>query len=109
MGFYCSVSEEFIYLFFFFNDLFRVIVAVLKLSSWREQGLLSNSGVWASCCGGFPSGRAWSLGHTGFNSFGYWAPEHPLIVVPGLSCSEACGIFLVEGSNGYPIHCKADS
>ena len=98
MGFYCSVSQKFIYLsLFFFNDLFRVIVVALRLSGWREQELLCNSGVWVSCCSGFPRGRAWSLGHTGFDSFGSWAPEHPVIVVHGLSYSEACRIFLVPG------------
>ena len=99
MGFYCSVSQKFLSLslLFFFNDLFRVIVVALRLSGWREQELLCNSGVWVSCCSGFPRGRAWSLGHTGFDSFGCRAPEHPVIVVHGLSYSEVCGIFLVPG------------
>ena len=32
-----------------------------------------------------------------------------VVVVPGLSCSEACGIFLDQGSNPCPLHWQADS
>ena len=32
-----------------------------------------------------------------------------VVVVCGLSCSIACGIFTDQGSNRCPLHCKADS
>ena len=32
-----------------------------------------------------------------------------LVVVPGLSCPAACGIFPDQGSNQCLLHCKADS
>ena len=32
-----------------------------------------------------------------------------VIMAPGLGCSSACGIFLDQGSNRCPLHCKADS
>ena len=35
--------------------------------------------------------------------------EGSLVVVQGLRCSEACGIFLNQGSNPYPLHWQADS
>ena len=31
-----------------------------------------------------------------------------VVVAHGLSCSESCGIFLDQGSNWCPPHCKAD-
>ena len=32
-----------------------------------------------------------------------------VVAVHGLSCSMACGIFLGQGLNWCPLHCKADS
>ena len=32
-----------------------------------------------------------------------------LVVAHGLSCSQACGIILDQGSNQQPLHFKADS
>ena len=41
----------------------------------------------ASCC------RAQALGHAGFSSCGFWAPEHRLSSCDaGFSCSVACGV-----------------
>ena len=37
---------------------------------------------------------------------GMWAS---VVVVHGLSCSEACGIFLDQGLNRGPLHWQADS
>ena len=55
-------------------------------------------GAWASHCGGFSCCRAWALGA--------WAS---VVVVQGLSCSMACGIFLDQGSNPCPLHWHVDS
>ena len=66
--------------------------------------------VRASHCGGFSCCRARALGA--------WASvvvAHRLysagsvVVVHGLSCSVACGIFPDQGSNPCPLHWQADS
>ena len=45
-----------------------------------------------------------------FSSCGSWSLEHSSIVgVHGLSCSEACGIFLDQGSNPCLLHWQVDS
>ena len=54
-------------------------------------------GAWASHCGGF-SCRAWALGALA-----------SVVVVHGLSCSAAGGIFPDQGSNLCPLHWQVDS
>ena len=84
-------------------------------SSGRVRGLLSSYGVLASHCSGFSCCRAQALGHMGFSSCSSQALEHRLqcseraVVVNGLSCSKACGIFLGQGSNPGLLHWRADS
>ena len=56
-----------------------------------EQGLLSSCGMQASHCGGVPCWDLWAL-HT-------WAS---VVVMHGLSCPKACGIFPDQGSNLCP-------
>ena len=67
-------------------------------SSCRQQGLLSSYTTRASHCGGFSSCGAWAVGHVG-----------SVLVAHRLSCSTACGSFLDQGSNPYPLHWQADS
>ena len=67
-------------------------------SGCGKWGLLSSCGVQASCCGGFSCFGAQALGT--------WAS---VVVAHGLSCPEACGTFLDQGSNQCPLHCKVDS
>ena len=64
------------------------------LSSWGEWGLLSSWGLRATHWGGFlvADPRAWAS---------------VVVVVLGLSCSAACGIFLDHGS--CLLHWQADS
>ena len=62
---------------------FSLVMAVGFLFSW---------GAWACNCSGFFCCGARALGHTG------------LVVVPRLSFSAACGIFLVQGSNPCLLH-----
>ena len=52
----------------------------------------------ASHCGGFSCCTAWALGS-----------RASVVVVHGLSCFLACGIFLYQGSNPCPLLCKVDS
>ena len=63
--------------------------------SCSKQGLLSSCDAWA------------------FIAVARLVAEHRLtgsvVVAHGLSCPEAGGIFPVQGSNQYPLHCKADS
>ena len=53
-----------------------------------------------------------ALERTGFSGCGVWAQElwlaGSVVVVHGLSCSAACGIFLDQGSNPCPLHWQAD-
>ena len=58
----------------------------------------SNSGAWASHCGGFYSPRAQVL-----------EPWSWVVVVHRLSCPMACGIFLEQGSSPCPLHWQGDS
>ena len=44
-------------------------------------------------CGGFSRCRAWALD-----------TRASVVGAHGLSCSVACGIFLDQGSNLYPLH-----
>ena len=70
-------------------------------------------GVQAPHCSDFSCGiwalSAWSS-VVGLCSCSSWALEHRLgIVVKGLSCSKACGIFPHQGSNPCLLHWQADS
>ena len=83
----------FIYLFL----VHWVLVAARGLSLVVESGGYS-------CC------RAWALGTRasvvvarGLQNVG------SVVVVQGLSCSAACGIFPDQGSNPCPLHWQADS
>ena len=62
-------------------------------SSCGEQGLLSSCRAGTSHCGGFSCWGAQAPGHVG-----------TVVVVHGLSCSTACGIFPDQGSN-LPLLC----
>ena len=74
-------------------------------------------GARASHGGGFSCCRARALGARasvavarGLSSCGLQALERrSVIVVHGLSCSAACGIFPDQGSNPGPLHWQADS
>ena len=67
-------------------------------SCCSEWGRLSSCSVWASHCSGFCCCRAHALGCTG-----------SVVVVCGLSCPVACGIFLNQKSNLCHLHWQADS
>ena len=56
--------------------------------------------AWASRCNGFCC-RAQALGHAGSRHAG------AAVLVQGLSCSVARGIFPDQGSNWCPLQCKA--
>ena len=54
-------------------------------------------------------GSSW-LQRVGFSS--WWplvAARSSDVVLQGLSCSKACGVFLGQGSDPYPLHWQADS
>ena len=52
---------------------------------------------------GLEGGKASAVAAPGLVSTG------SVLVAQGLSCSEACGIFLDQGSNPCPLHWQADS
>ena len=87
-------------------------------SSQGERRLLSSHGVWASRCSGFSRCGAPALGHVGVSSCGTWdqklrfpgsRAQTQVVVVHGLSCSMACGIFPDQRSNPRLVHWQADS
>ena len=96
---------------FFFTILFAgVFVAVQAFSSFRVRGLHSSCSALACHWGGFPCGIAQPLGTQaseiaacGLCSTG------SAVVAHRPSCPMACGIFLEQGSNLYPLSWQADS
>ena len=87
----------FIYLFIYFW-LCWVFVSVQGLSPVAASG-----GHSSSRCAGLSPSRPLLLRSTGSRRAGSVAVAH------GPSCSVACGIFLDQGSNPYPLHWQADS
>ena len=55
----------------------------------ESRGLLPNCRAQVSHCSGFSCGGAWGLGHIG-----------SVVVMHGLSCSVACGMFLGQELKG---------
>ena len=78
-------------------DVLSLCCCAWVFPSCSERGLLSSCGELASYCGGFSCG-AQALQRSGFSSRGAW-----------LSCPEACGMSLDQGSNSYPLHWLVDS
>ena len=70
----------------------------------------SSCGERASHCSGFSCCRARALGTraSGVVARGLWSAGSE-VVVHGLSCSVACGIFPDKGSHLCPLHWQADS
>ena len=122
----CGGSLLFVSIFFF-SFLFWlhwVFVAARGLSLVAVSG--GHSSLW---CGGFSLRwllLLWSTGsrHSGFSSrstrasvvvalgsvvvaLGFQSAVS-VVVVHGLSCSAACGIFPDQGLNPCPLHCQAD-
>ena len=108
----------YIYIYFFFKKLINLFifdcVGSLLLSTgflWlRQVGATLCCGAQASHCSGFSCCGAWALGARAsvivaleFQSVG------SVIVVHGLSCSAACGIFMDQSSNPCPLHWQADT
>ena len=78
--------------------LYWVFVAAQAFPSCSKWGLLSSCGVWASPCSGFSC--------CGAQTLGAWAL---VVVVHGLCCSAAGGIFPDQGSNPCPLHWQLDA
>ena len=84
-------------------------LAVLGLCSGCASRVCPLLWAQASHCGGSSC--------CGTRALGAWAspvaqgPQStgPVVVVLGLSCSATCGIFLDQGSNPCPVHCKVYS
>ena len=77
-------------------------IAVCRLSL-VAGGLGVGVGGWGySLAGVFPfhcgSSVAWALGDVG-----------SAVLVQGLHCFKACGLFLDQGSHPHPLHWQADS
>ena len=78
--------------------------------SRARERRLSSCGARASHCSGFSCCGAQALG-TRASVVVAWGLESTgsVVVVHGLSCSTACGIFLDQGSNLCPLHWQSDS
>ena len=66
-------------------------------------GLFSSCGMRASRYGGLSYCRAQALGCADFRARGL------VVVVHKLSCPVACGIFLDQAFNLFPLHWQVDS
>ena len=75
-----------------------VFTAAWAFSSCGKQGLLSSCSARASHGGGFPCWGAGDLRSVG-----------SVLVLHGLSCPVALGIFPDQGSNLCPLHWQVDS
>ena len=84
--------------FFFFFWLCWVFVSARGLSP-----VAASVGHSSSRCAGLSLSQPLLLWSTGSRCAG------SVVVVHGLSCSTACGIFLDQGSNPCPLHWQADS
>ena len=86
----------------FSNLSFVVVVLGLHccagaFSSCGKRGLLFSCGAWAYHYGGISCCRAWVLQHA-----------DSLVVMHGLSCPKACGLFPDDSLNPCPLHCQVD-
>ena len=97
---------------FFFSNLFNylyiyfwlcwVFIAVHSLS------LAAVSGVY-SLVAGFSLWCLLIIVAPLIAEHGVWSMCASVVVVPGLTCPASWGIFLDQGLNQCPLHCKADS
>ena len=62
-----------------------------------------------SHCGSFSYCRVQALGCVGYNSCGSRVIAGSVVVAHGLSCSAACGTFLIQRSNLCPLHWQVHS
>ena len=69
------------------------------------MGATLHCDAWASHFSGFSRCREQSLG----TAVSVVATLSSVVVLRGISCSEACGIFLVQGLNQCLLHWQADS
>ena len=97
---------------YFFMAVLSLPCYVWVFSVCSDKGLLSSCGAWASywdgftCCG---AQALWCTGFSsaahGFSSFNFWDLEHrSIVVVHGLNCFTACGIFPDHGWNSCLLH-----
>ena len=97
-------GPEFLFSCTWFIYLLRpwVFFAVRRLLSSCHQWASPGSGL--SCCRPQAPGRQASVAaDPGLESTG------PVVVTRGLGCSEACGIFLDQGSSPCPLRWQVDS
>ena len=89
---------KFIYFIYLFLAALGLHCCAWAFSICGERGGALCCTAWASHCGGFSCCRARALG-----------TRASVVVVHGLSCSTACGIFPDQGSNPCPLHWQVDS
>ena len=118
----CSGFLALVLHIFHFDGLKKLFIHLwLHWVSFAARGLspvaasrgCSDGGARASHRGGLSCRGAQALGCEGFSSCGLRAQKlwraGSVVVIHGLSCSTACGIFLEQGSNPCPLNWQADS
>ena len=93
----------FLFLFFFFNLFIYFWLCWVSVSVHRLSLVVASRGYSSLRCAGFSLSWLLLLWSTGSRHAG------SVVVVHGLSCSVACGIFPDQGSNPCPLHWQADS
>ena len=93
----CIILKK-IFLIYLFLAVLGLLCCKQAFSSCGEWGLLSSCPAPASHCCGFS--------YCGAQALATWAS---VLVVHGLSCPMACGIFLDQGLNLCPLYWQVDS
>ena len=114
---WCAKRGELCFLLAFLkNHLFvcfglcGVLVAVRAFLQLWKEGATLHCGVWVSHCSGFSCCRVLAVGHVGSIVIAPGLQSKGLILVANeLSCSEACGIILDQGTNPYLLPWQEDS
>ena len=96
LGTICTIILSLSFSLFFLKIFVYLFLAVLGLRRCLQD--FSGGGARASHCSGFFGCRAWAVGPMAFGSCSRW-----------LRCPGACGIFLDQGLNQCPLHCKVNS
>ena len=118
------VLKTIVVLFYLFIFLINLFMAALGLHccadflQLQRAGATLRCGVRASHCGGFSCCRARALGTRASVVVAHGLQQlwlaglqstDSVVVVHGLGCSMACGIFPDQGSNPCPLHWQVDS
>ena len=101
--------------FFPFKNIYLLFAMWVFIGTWGFSSCDEPGLSLAAVCGRLtpvaPSAVDQAQGHAGSSRCSRWAQwsTGSVVVVQGLSCSVACGVFPYQGSNPCPLHWEADS